>query len=60
MFAPRWSAFLEGNYMDFGSNDQTAFASVSCPAGCAFSAKTTAATALVGVNYRFGWGKAPN
>ena len=23
MFAPRWSAFLEGNYMDFGSNDQT-------------------------------------
>ena len=59
MFAPRWSAFLEGNYMDFGSNDQTVFASVSCPAGCAFSAKTTAATALVGVNYRFGWGKAP-
>ena len=53
MFAPRWSAFLEGNYMDFGSNDQTVFASVSCPAGCAFSAKTTAATALVGVNYRF-------
>jgi len=59
MFAPHWSAFLEGNYMDFGSNDQTVFASVSCPAGCAFSAKTTAATALVGVNYRFGWGKAP-
>ena len=59
MFAPNWSAFLEGNYMDFGSNDQTVFASVSCPAGCAFSAKTTAATALVGVNYRFGWGKAP-
>ena len=26
MFAPRWSAFLEGNYMDFGSNDQTVFA----------------------------------
>ena len=59
MFARGWSAFLEGNYMDFGSNDQTVFASVSCPAGCAFSAKTTAATALVGVNYRFGWGKAP-
>ena len=59
MFAPRWSAFLEGNYMDFGSTHQTVFASVSCPAGCAFSAKTTAATALVGVNYKFGWGKAP-
>jgi len=59
MFAPRWSAFLEGNYMAFGSDDQTVITPVSCPAGCAFSAKTTAATALVGVNYRFGWGKEP-
>jgi outer membrane immunogenic protein len=59
MFAPRWSAFLEGNYMDFGSNDQTVITPVSCPAGCAFNTKATAATALVGVNYRFGWGKAP-
>jgi hypothetical protein len=23
MFTPGWSAFLEGNYMDFGSNDRT-------------------------------------
>ena len=26
MFAPHWSAFLEGNYMDFGSNSGTAIA----------------------------------
>ena len=53
MFAPHWSAFLEGNYMDFGSNDRTVFTPVACPAGCAFSTKATAATVLVGVNYRF-------
>ena len=55
MFAPHWSAFLEGNYMDFGSNDRTVFTPVAtvCAAGCVFSAKATAATVLVGVNYRF-------
>jgi outer membrane immunogenic protein len=55
MFAPHWSAFLEGNYMDFGSRGQTVFTPVAtaCAAGCAFSAKATAATVLVGVNYRF-------
>ena len=53
MFAPHWSAFLEGNYMDFGSNDGTAFTPVACPAGCPFSAKATESTVLVGVNYRF-------
>ena len=52
MFAPRWSAFLEGNYMDFGSNGGTAFTPVACPAGCAWSTKATEATALVGVNYK--------
>jgi outer membrane immunogenic protein len=53
MFAPHWSAFLEGNYMDFGSNDGTAFTPVACKAGCPWSAKATEATVLVGVNYRF-------
>jgi outer membrane immunogenic protein len=56
MFAQNWSAFLEGNYMDFGSNDRIVTA---CASGCAFSTKATAATVLVGVNYRFNWGKAP-
>jgi outer membrane immunogenic protein len=62
MFAPHWSAFLEGNYMDFGSRDGVvttpltlAGGPTACSGvgGCAFSAKATAATILVGVNYRF-------
>jgi outer membrane immunogenic protein len=55
MFAPHWSAFLEGNYMDFGSRDRVVVtpALTACAAGCAFSTKATAATVLVGVNYRF-------
>jgi outer membrane immunogenic protein len=59
MFMRGWSAFLEGNYMDFGSNDRTIFGTAVCvaPAGCAFNTKTTATSILVGVNYRFGgWG----
>ena len=55
MFAPHWSAFLEGNYMDFGSRDGTAFTAVgtTCAPGCAFSAKATETSVLIGVNYRF-------
>jgi outer membrane immunogenic protein len=59
-FAPQWSAFLEGNYMDFGSTDRNLFAvGTVCDPGCAFSTKATATTVLVGLNYRFNWGKAP-
>ena len=64
-FAPQWSAFLEGNYMDFGGRDGTLFTPVGflaptvCQFGCAWSTKTTATTVLVGLNYRFNWGKAP-
>ena len=46
MFAPHWSAFLEGNYMDFGSDS----ASV---AGIPVTFKATESNVLVGVNYRF-------
>src|SRR3974390_2099910 len=56
MFAPHWSAFLEGNYMDFGSKSATAFttgAGSPCLSGCGFTAKATEANVLVGVNYRF-------
>ncbi|HVO92068.1 MAG TPA: outer membrane beta-barrel protein, partial [Terriglobales bacterium] len=54
MFAPHWSAFLEGNYMDLGSRDGTAVvAGTVCAAGCAYSTKATETTVLVGVNYRF-------
>ena len=62
MFAPHWSAFLEGNYMDLGSTNRnivTPASITACAAGCAFSTKATATTVLVGVNYRFNWGKAP-
>ena len=55
-FSPQWSVFIEGNYYDFGGRDRTVFSPVAtaCAAGCAFHTKTTAATALIGVNYRFG------
>jgi outer membrane immunogenic protein len=50
MFAPHWSAFLEGNYMDFGStNGSVITGGVVYPV----SAKATETTVLVGVNYRF-------
>ena len=54
-FSPNWSVFLEGNYYDFGTRDRVVFTPVAtvCAAGCAFSGKTTAATVLVGVNYKF-------
>ena len=51
MFAPHWSAFLEGNYMDFGSTDRNIIhpprPSLSCAAGCPFNTKTTAATVIM-------------
>jgi outer membrane immunogenic protein len=55
-FSPQWSLFIEGNYYDFGSRERTIFTPglPACVAGCVFSAKATAATALIGVNYRFG------
>jgi outer membrane immunogenic protein len=61
MFSPNWSAFVEANYMDFGSNDRnlTSPVGTACASGCAFSTKATATTVLAGVNYRFNWGKAP-
>jgi outer membrane immunogenic protein len=46
MFAPHWSAFLEGNYMDFGTNSGTI-------AAVPVNVKTNETTVLVGVNYRF-------
>src|SRR6476661_2813328 len=62
MFAPHWSAFLEGNYMDFGhktvnliNSDPTGI----CGLGCNFNPKFTATTVLVGVNYRFSGFGAP-
>jgi outer membrane immunogenic protein len=62
-FAPQWSAFLEGNYYDFGDRDRTLFTHNvifnECGGGCSFNTRATAATVLVGVNWRWG-GKAPS
>src|SRR4029453_13043346 len=63
MFAPGWSAFLEGNYMDFGDQNHTVFGTAVsgvclAPVGCSFDTHVKAATVLVGVNWRWG-GKAP-
>jgi outer membrane immunogenic protein len=55
LFAPGWSAFLEGNFMDFGNQDRLVYDPVVCTVGCPFNTNVTAATALVGVNYRFGY-----
>jgi opacity protein-like surface antigen len=50
MFAPHWSAFLEGNYMDFGSNSgNVTINAVPVPV----TAKATESNVLVGVNYHF-------
>ncbi len=56
MFAPQWSAFLEANYMDLGSRDGTLDPASGCVV-CTFNAKATQTTVLVGLNYRFNWGK---
>ena len=59
MFAPHWSAFLEGNYMDFGSNSGNVAVPGFGPTGLPIlvsvpiSGKATETTVLVGVNYRF-------
>ena len=54
MFAPHWSAFLEGNYMDFGTQSGTAVTPIGvCAVGCSINAKATESNVLVGVNYRF-------
>ena len=52
MFMPHWSAFLEYNYMGFGTRSSS-FA--VCPAGTCgiFSAKANVQDVLVGVNYKF-------
>jgi outer membrane immunogenic protein len=53
MFIPHWSAFLEYNYMGFGTRSSSFL--VCGPAGTCpiLSAKTNIQDVLVGVNYRF-------
>ena len=56
MFAPHWSAFIEGNYMSQGSNSGTVVTPnlAVCQTGCFWSTNNrNESTVLVGVNYRF-------
>jgi outer membrane immunogenic protein len=59
MFAPGWSVFGEYNYMDFGSLNSNF---VRGPLAVVNSEdvirnRLTVQTALVGVNYKFNWGR---
>jgi outer membrane immunogenic protein len=54
MFAPNISAFMEGNYMDFGTrNVGTTVIATGLPAAT-WSTKEQIYQFLVGVNFRFG------
>jgi outer membrane immunogenic protein len=57
MFAPHWSAFLEGNYMDFGSTSGNVTApavGIAAVSGSVpVTVKATESNVLVGVNYHF-------
>jgi len=57
MFAPGWSVFAEYNYMDFGTK-LVRYVSGPNTVGTpnTLNVKLTTQTALVGVNYKFGWG----
>jgi outer membrane immunogenic protein len=50
MFVPRWSVFLEYNFMGFGTRSATV---VGCGGTCAFSGKADIQNVLAGVNYKF-------
>ena len=51
MFAPHWSAFLEGNYMDFGSTSGNV--TITNGPVVPVTVKATESDVLVGVNYHF-------
>ncbi len=52
MFVPHWSAFLEYDFMGFGTRS-SAFTACGAATCAVFSAKADVQDVLVGVNYRF-------
>ena len=52
MFVPKWSVFLEYNYMGFGTNSNAFQACVGATCNT-FSAKANVSNVLVGLNYKF-------
>lgn len=53
MFAPRWTAFLEYNYLNFGTSSGSWTGAAPCAAGCSVDVKRDSQNILLGVNYRF-------
>jgi len=53
MFAPHWSAFLEYNYLNFGTSTGIWTDTTGCVAGCSINLKRDSQNLLVGVNYKF-------
>jgi len=66
-FAPRWSAFIEYNYLDFGTKDTSSTHLLSLPSNVPASfvvpiqADVTERFHVIkaGVNYRFDWWNSP-
>ena len=57
MFLPSWSVFLEYDFLGFGTRSVT-FAPTGPTTGpFAYDIRQNVQTVLVGLNYRFGWGK---
>jgi outer membrane immunogenic protein len=54
MLTPNWSAFVEYNYLDFGSNTGTVTGIAGCAGGCLVNAKFQSQNVLVGLNWRWG------
>ena len=55
LFAPNWSAFVEYNYMDFGTRGTRFTADpVTIPSGFNIDVTQDVQTVLIGINYRFG------
>jgi len=53
MFAPHWAAFLEYNYLNFGTSTGIWTDTAACVAGCSVNLKRDSQNLLLGVNYRF-------
>jgi outer membrane immunogenic protein len=53
MFVPHWSAFLEYNYMNFGTSSGSWTDTGACLGGCSVDVKADSQNVLVGVNFKF-------
>jgi outer membrane immunogenic protein len=54
MLSPRWSAFVEYNYVNLGANTVSVTDAHACVAGCAVDVLRDSQNILVGLNFHFG------